>query len=62
MEALIKLCNPEHLEVVLSDKTIKEYLFNYMAFQERVWDGELGKTAIFWMSFLDHARRVFMLL
>ena len=62
VDALIKQCNPEHLEAALNDKTINEYLFDYMAFQERVRDGELGKTAIFWMSFLDHARRVFMLL
>ena len=62
MDALITLCNEDNLAAALQDHTIDEYLVDYMAFQETVRNGELGKTATFWMSFLVHARRVFMLL
>jgi len=59
---LISLCNHENLHTVLQDHTIHEHLSAYLGFQKRVQGGELGKTAQFWISFLVHARRVFMLI
>ena len=38
------------------------YVCQYLEFQQKVRDGLLGKTGVFWMSFLDDARKVFMLL
>ena len=62
VDVLIRLCNEGHLAEALQDDTMNEYLVDYMSFHKRVRNGELGKTGIFWMSFLDHARRVFLLL
>jgi hypothetical protein len=62
LDSLIKLCNEENLVAALQDHTIDQCLNEYLTFQEKVRGGELGKTGRFWISFLDHARRVFMLL
>ena len=37
-------------------------LNEFSEFQERVRAGDIGKTAILWMEFLDDARRVFFLI
>ena len=62
LDALIGLCNAENLLAALQDPSVLVYLSDYVNYQEKVRNGELGKTAKFWMTFLDHSRRVFMLI
>ena len=62
LDALIKSCTPENLAAAENDPTLSLLMDGYEEFQEKVRKGSIGKTATFWLSFLDHARRVFMLL
>jgi hypothetical protein len=62
LDALIKDCSEENLLSTLQDDSLIQCLNAYFDFQDRVRNGDLGKTGQFWMSFLDHARRIFLLL
>lgn len=59
---LVKECNRETLDNALKDPTTLELITKYQKFEEKVRNGLLGKTAVFWFSFIEHARLVFMLL
>ena len=41
------------LKACSDDDTVKEYIHEFQLFQQKVRDGYLGKTAVFWMSFLS---------
>ncbi|KAK3084587.1 hypothetical protein FSP39_015968 [Pinctada imbricata] len=62
IDALIRSCTADLLSAALGDKEVVKLLEEYTAFQDEVRSGLLGKTAQFWMSFLDHARLVMLLL
>ena len=62
LDTLMKFCNEENFLSELEDQSTLLLMKTYEEFQENVCNGHLGKTAAFWMSFLDHARRVFILL
>jgi len=59
---LLGECNRESLNVCLQDPCTLSILNKYTSFQEKVRNGLLGETARFWMSFIDHTRRLLMLL
>ena len=62
IDALIQCCNQKVLITALEDHSVIGLLKAYEDFQDKVRKGHLGKTATFWLSFLDHARRVFLLI
>ncbi len=47
-------CDPTTLGQVLQDQSTLSVIRKYMAFEEKVQKGHLGKTAIFWLSFINH--------
>jgi len=55
-------CTSATLNGALADKSTTSLIQQYMDFQDSVRKGHLGKTAQFWMSFMDDANIVFMLL
>ena len=59
---LIQECLIDTLQEALGDASLQTFLTAYMKFHKLVRNGDFGKTAQFWMSFLDHARLVFLLL
>lgn len=59
---LLDSCDQEHLNEALNEESTVIIIRNYQAYEEKVRQGELGKTAAFWMSFIDHARLLFLLL
>lgn len=59
---LIQSCDRKHLEEAIDDPSILTLIERYCNYEEKVRKGHLGKTATFWMSFVDHCHLVFMLL
>ena len=59
---IIKTCNRQNLTLVLQDESIIAIIQEYLDFQDKVRKGHLGKTAVFWLSVMDHQRLVFMLI
>ena len=58
---LITSTNTESTTAAQEDERVSEFLDKYIAFQE-VRNGLLGKTAQFWMFFLDNSQLVFLLI
>ena len=64
-ESLVKLVTKssrENLDTVLADEMMQNFLHKYLAYEDKVKQGHLGKTAQFWMSVIDHYRLILMLL
>ena len=59
---LTQSCDRKHLEESLNDPSTLTLMERYRTYEEKVRKSHLGKTAAFWMSFLDHSHLVFMLL
>ena len=59
---LIKTCECEKLDLTLKDPSTLTIIRQYLNYQDKVRKGHLGKTAVFWLSVMDHSRLVFMLL
>lgn len=59
--SLVQNCNRQTLNVALQDPSVIELLDKYTAYEEKVRAGHLGKTAVFWMSVIDHVRLILML-
>ncbi len=59
---LIQKCDHQNLDNSLKDACTIQIINQYVAFQDRVRRGLLGKTAAFWISVMDHQRIVFLLL
>ena len=59
---IIKTCNRQNLTLVLQDESIIAIIQEYLDFQDKVRKGHLGKTAVFWLSVMDHQRLVLMLI
>ncbi len=59
---LIQSCDRLNLDNTLKDTCTINIINQYIAFQDRVRKGLLGKTAAFWISVMDHQKLVFMLL
>ena len=60
--SLIETCKREQLDAAIHDESTGHLISLYKAFKEKVRKGHLGKTAIFWISFMDHANLVFLLI
>ena len=63
-ETLINLmhcCSRENLDAALKDSSLLKVIHQYIQYQQKVREGHLGKTSMFWLSVMDHARLVFML-
>ena len=58
---LMQKCNSNNLDAVLEDNATDDVIKAYCAYEEKVRKNHLGKTAAFWMSFIDHCRLVLML-
>ena len=52
----------QNLNHVLQDQNISNMINRYKAYQEKVRDGHLGKTASFWISVIDNCHIIFMML
>ncbi|KAL7384832.1 hypothetical protein ABVT39_009653 [Epinephelus coioides] len=58
---LIHCCSCENLDSTLKDPSLLKLIHQYMQYQDKVRRGHLGKTGMFWLSVMDHARLVFMM-
>lgn len=58
---LFQDCDRKNLDLSLQDLATTTVLENYVAYEEKVRNGHLGKTAQFWISVIDHARLILML-
>ena len=54
LNGLVKSLSKENETLVLADLHIVSYIERYLKFRETVRTGVLGKTAIFWMFYMDH--------
>ena len=59
---MIKTCEREKLDLTLKDPTTLIIIRQYLDYQGKVRKGHLGKTAVFWLSVMDHSRLGFMLI
>ena len=59
--SLIQTCSRETLNITLQDPPTRTILEKYVAYEEKVRAGHLGKTATFWLSVIDHTRLILML-
>lgn len=59
---IIQPCDREHHVTALNDPSILTLIERYHAFEDKVRKGLQGKTAAFWMTFIEHSQLVFMLL
>ena len=59
--SLIQTCSRETLNITLQDPPTRTILEKYVAYEEKVRAGHLGKTATFWLSMIDHTRLILML-
>ena len=58
---LVESCNREVLDDVLQDPDTLTIIEQYAAYEDKVRAGHLGKTAVFWMSVIDHCHLLLML-
>lgn len=59
---LITSCSREYLNEALKEESVINIIDKYKSYQEKVAKGHLGKTAVFWMSFIKNCHLLFMLL
>uniref|UniRef100_UPI00358E5A97 uncharacterized protein n=1 Tax=Myxine glutinosa TaxID=7769 RepID=UPI00358E5A97 len=58
---LIHCCTSESLDSTLKDPALLKLIDQFLRYQDKVRRGHLGKTGMFWLSVMDHARLVFMM-
>lgn len=58
---LIHCCTCENLDSTLKNPSLLNLIYQYKQYQDKVRKGHLGKTGMFWLSMMDHARLVFMM-
>ena len=59
--SLVQNCNRTTLNLALHDPSTLTILEKYEAYEDKVHNGHLGKTAKFWLSVIDHARLIQMM-
>ena len=59
---IIQACNRNNVDAAYKNETANLLMQRHVGFQEQVRKGHLGKTARFWISFMDNAKLVFMLI
>ena len=60
--SLIHSCTREKLKVALNDRSTLDLLKKYKEYEDKVYNGHLGKTAQFWCSIIRNGHLVEMLL
>lgn len=58
---LVQTCSRETLDLKMKVFSTLVILENYVAYENKVRAGHLGKTATFWLSVIDHIRLILML-
>ena len=58
---LIQSCTRENLDITLHDPSMVNILQKYMTYEDRVRNDHLGKTAMFWLSMINHIQSILML-
>ena len=58
---VIRRLTRQELDIALQDESTANLIQTYQEFQSKVRCGYLGKTGIFWISFMDDAKLVFLL-
>lgn len=58
---LVQTCSRDTLDLALQDPFTLTILEKYVAYEDKVRAGHLGKTATFWISVIDHTRLILML-
>ena len=61
LQTLVQSLDREIIEIVVQDPETMVLVTKYQAFDETVRRGNLGNTAMFWMSVIDQAHLLFML-
>ena len=59
---LVRACDRESLDAALKDPSSLKIIRRCRQYEEKVQRGHLGKTAVLWLSFIQHCRLIFMLL
>ena len=59
--SLIHSCIREELKVALNDRSTLDLLKKYKEYEDKVYNGHLGKTAQFWCSIIRNGHLVEML-
>ena len=59
---LVQSCDRVNLDTAIKDPMTLNVIEKYIQYENKVCTGHLGKTAVYWLSFIDHARLIFMLL
>ena len=58
---IVQECNRQKLDSVLNDPSSNQLINSYLQYEEKVRNGHLGKTAMFWFSIVDHTCLILML-
>ena len=58
---LVQSCSRETLNITFQDSSILTIQEKYVAYEEKMRAGHLGKTATFWFRVIDHTRLLLML-
>ena len=53
--------NKEVLEALMDDVIVNAFVEKYLEFCDSVRNGVLGKTAVFWLSYMDHVSLILLL-
>ena len=59
---LVQTCSDDNLDLAMKEPSTLVILQKYLAYEEQVRNGNLSKTATFWLSVIDHTRLILMLL
>ena len=62
IDHIINERSSENLDAALQNKALANFLEEYLLFRQQVRGGSLGKTAQFWLTYMNHVLLVFSLL
>ncbi len=62
IDELVQSPSPDNLRNILEDVSFNFCITSYLEFREAVKNGLLGKTAVLWLSYMDHVAIVLSLL
>lgn len=60
--SVVQDCSRHTLNQALQDPTTQSMMNKIVDYEDKVRDGHLGRTAMFWLSVIDHTRLILMLL
>ena len=62
LQILMSDISSQNLTNLQDDNTLHAFMHEWVAYENEVRTGKLGKTAKFWMQFIDHARLILLML